>query len=169
MEEKLVGYRKKVYPFILKFVKDTQLAEDLTQDIMIKVWLKRDTIFDFKSVDSYILAMSKNHVMDHFKRLAKEKSYQDEIWAMMPQSEENVTSKIIHHELSMKLEEVVNELPPRQQEIYNMKYEGDSLQEISAKLGISRNTAKNHLSRALKVIRTTMQPETLTILCILMG
>ncbi|MBK8500863.1 MAG: sigma-70 family RNA polymerase sigma factor [Saprospiraceae bacterium] len=169
MEEKLVGYRKRVYHFILKFVKDRQLADDLTQDVMVKVWLKRDVVFEYKSVDSYILAMSKNHVMDHFKRLAKEKTYQDEVWALMPQSEENVTSEIIHKELHTRLEEVVNELPPRQQEIYSMKYDGLSLEEISAKLGIAPNTAKNHLSRALKVIRTTMQPETLILLCMFIG
>ena len=66
--------RNKVYFFILKLVKDPTLAEDITQDIILKAWERKDKILGMENADFYVFKMAKNAVMDHFKKLAKEKS-----------------------------------------------------------------------------------------------
>lgn len=162
MKKNIAEYRVRIYHFIYKFVKNRSLADDLTQDIMLKIWIYRDRISDLEEIDSYIMRMSKNHIVDHFKKLAKEKSYQEEIWGRMQKSENKVASLLFTQEMEAQLDEILKDLPPRQQEVYHLnKKEGLSLQEIADRLDIAPNTAKNHLSRALKVIRTQMNPESL--------
>lgn len=160
MEKQLKNYRVRIYHFMLKFVKDSALAEDLTQDVMLKIWLKKDKLSSMEALDSYILAMAKNHIFDHFKKLAKEKSYQKEVWHHLQNSENRTESKLATDDIQVQLDAILHELPPRQQQIYELNHDkGLSLQEIADQLNIAPNTAKNHLTRALKVIRSQMNPE----------
>ena len=74
MENGMPYYRAKVYRFILQFVKNYSLAEDLTQDVMLKVWSKYERLSTLDDMDNYVLKMAKNHIIDHFKKLAREKA-----------------------------------------------------------------------------------------------
>lgn len=158
MESKMENYRVRIYHFILKFVKDPEHAEDLTQDVMLKIWVRREKISCLEDIDAYILTMSKNHVMDHFKKLSKEKSYQEDVWYLMQFRENSVESNLETQEIEAQLNAILKGLPARQQQIYELNQtKGLSLREISEKLEISPNTVKNHLSRAFKVVRSQLK------------
>ncbi|MCO5235954.1 MAG: sigma-70 family RNA polymerase sigma factor [Chitinophagaceae bacterium] len=153
-------YRAKVYRFILQFVKNTNLADDLTQDVMMKVWNRYEQLSVVTDVDNYILKMAKNHVIDHFKKLAREKTYQEEVWYHLQKTENRTESKLVQQDIDAHLEAVIKSLPTRQQEVYTLnKREGLSLPQIAETLGITVRTARNHLDRALKVIRNQMNSD----------
>lgn len=154
------NYRVRIYHFIQKFVKDPVLADDLTQDVMIKIWVKREKISCLEDMDAYVFTMSKNHVMDHFKKLAKEKSYQENIWHLMRDSENRIESELASQDIEAQLNTILKVLPARQKQVFELnKRKGLTLKEIAKKLDISNNTAKNHLSRALKVVRSQLKLE----------
>lgn len=160
MEKRIRHYRVRIYHFIQSFVKDSALAEDLTQDIMLKIWVNREKIVCLEDIDAYVMAMSRNLVMDHFKRLAKEKSYQEEVWRLMQNSEDRVESNLAIKDIEARLDAVLKVLPKRQQQIFELNHkEGLTLKEIGAMLNIAPNTVKNHLTRALKVVRSQIRPE----------
>ena len=164
MEKSIGDYRTKILCFILKFVKDAELAEDLTQDILLKIWIRREHISPLKDMDAYIFTMSKNHVMDHFNKLVKERRYQEEVWHLMQKDENRVESNLMLEDIQNQLGVMLKILPPRQQQVFKLSIEnGLSLHEISEKLHIAPNTAKNHLNRALKVARSQLKPESLLI------
>lgn len=151
-------YRARVYRFIFQFVKNHSLAEDLTQDIMLKVWSKYERLSSLDDVDNYILKMSKNHIIDHFKKLAREKTYQEEIWYYMQKSVNTVECKVAEDDIDSHLNAVIKLLPIRQQEVYTLnKREGFSLDEIASTLGITVRTVRNHLDRAVKTIRNNIK------------
>ncbi|HSI75426.1 MAG TPA: sigma-70 family RNA polymerase sigma factor [Lunatimonas sp.] len=160
MEHKMRVLRDRVYSFIFKFVKNPQLADDLTQDIMLKVWRRQDQLLHGDDMNFYVLKMAKNAVFDHFKHLSREKAYQEEVWRRM-QTDSNFTEdQLFGEEMELRLSQLLQELPARQQQVFQLHHDQDlSLQEISEKLQIAPNTAKNHLFRALKVIRTHFKPE----------
>tara|TARA_R110002096_G_scaffold240467_5_gene432369 strand:+ start:3382 stop:3906 length:525 start_codon:yes stop_codon:yes gene_type:complete len=165
MENRMKILRNKVYFFILKLVKDPTLAEDITQDIILKAWERKDKILGMENADFYVFKMAKNAVMDHFKKLAKEKSLQEAVWMRMEKSENKTESPIYERETLQRLDLIIKALPQRQQEVFNLHHSEElSLLEISQELNIAPNTAKNHLFRALKVIRSQMKPELLTII-----
>lgn len=160
MEIVIPYYRAKIYRFIVQFVKNTDLADDLTQDVMIKVWTRNEQLSAVADADNYILKMAKNHVIDHFKKMAREKVYQEEVWYHLQKLEDKTESKLVQQDIDAHLEAVIKSLPVRQQEVYTLnKQEGRSLHEIAEILGISVRTARNHLDRALKVIRNEMNSD----------
>jgi len=143
-------------------VKNPALAEDLTQDIMLKVWCRHEQLSALKDLDNYILKMAKNHVLDHFKKLAREKTYQENVWNLLQRSVDTVESKLIAKEIGNHLDDLIKSLPLRQQEVYTLsKREGLSLREIASTLGITARTARNHLDRAIKTIRDKMDTDSL--------
>jgi RNA polymerase sigma-70 factor (ECF subfamily) len=104
--------------------------------------------------------MAKHHVIDHFKKLAREKVYQQEVWYHMQKSANPVESKLLQEDIDSHLDAVVKALPERQQKVYTLsKREGLSLNEIAATLGITTRTARNHLDRALKIIRRNINKD----------
>src|SRR5690625_1020093 len=151
--------RGKVFRFIDRFIKNQDLAEDLTQDVMMKVWTHRHRISQLSDPDNYILKMAKHHVLDHFKKLAREKEYQEEVWYHLQKRAQSVDSNMVQNEINQRLDAVIKTLPPRQQEIYTLTIrKGLSMEAIAATLAIARRTARNHLNRASKIVRSQMDP-----------
>lgn len=164
MEIIIPYHRAKVYRFIVQFVKNSDIADDLTQDVMIKVWNRYEQLSALSDVDNYILKMAKNHVIDHFKKLAREKAYQEEVWRHLQKTGDRSDTKLVQQDIDAYLETVIKTLPSRQKEVYILnKQEGLSLREIANTLHITVRTARNHLDRALKVIRNQMSSDFLSI------
>ena len=162
MNTKMKYYRAKVYKFIALFTKNEELAEDLTQDVMLKVWTRKTKLSNLEDLDNYILKIAKHHVIDHFKKLAREKKYQEEVWRRMKNSPLQADENMITKDIENELDAIVMTLPQRQQEVFTLNHEkGLSLDEIATTLDIAPRTARNHLNRAMKVIRSQMNPESL--------
>lgn len=170
MKDRMKYFRIKVYRFIVLFTKNEDLAEDLTQDVMLKVWIHRDQILSKKDMDNYILKIAKHHVLDHFKKLAKEKAYQEEIWIYMKNNTNYVESPLISREIEEEVDVIILTLPPRQKEIYTLNQrKGLTLDEIATALDIAPRTARNHLNRAIKEIRSQMNPDSFLIWVLFVG
>ncbi|HLU92698.1 MAG TPA: sigma-70 family RNA polymerase sigma factor [Membranihabitans sp.] len=169
MEKVIAQYRNRIYGFLLKYVKVPQQAEDMTQDILIKLWNNQEKIRSMEDQEAYILAITRNFIRDHFKRMVREKAYLDEVILHLPTHEPSALRIVQRHELQDSILHIVSELPDRQQEVYHLFYDkGKSLREIARELNISPYTAKNHRAEALKFIRSRINPEVfLTILMIL--
>src|SRR5690625_6965677 len=117
MEKRMDYYRGKVFRFIDRFIKNQDLAEDLTQDVMMKVWTHRHRISQLSDPDNYILKMAKHHVLDHFKKLAREKEYQEEVWYHLQKRAQSVERNRVQNETNKQLDVVIKTLPPHQKKI----------------------------------------------------
>ena len=158
MKDFYAAYRDFLYQFFLKHVKIPALAEDLSQDVFIKFWVKREHIHDVDNFDAWLYTLARNHLTDHYRKLATEKKYQQAVWHHMERHSNVVLLDIYKKELEQEIESLLDTLSPRQKEIYILsRREGLSLEEIASHLRISPNTAKNHLVQALKVIRNGLE------------
>lgn len=150
-------YNDKIYGFVLKNVGDPHLAKDLTQEIFLKICLKQNRFSEIEDVSNYIYLMTRNIIVDHFRKIANEKKYRKSLKEQFF----NPVDKVIHknHYITV-LDDALDQLPPRQKTIYVMhRQEGISLKEISASLGISYFTVKNHLAEARKNLKKSINPE----------
>jgi RNA polymerase sigma-70 factor (family 1) len=154
MEDIYKQYREFLYRFFLKHVKVRALAEDLAQDVFVKFWQRKEHADSIENINAWLYTLARNHLMDHYRKLASEKKYQDMIWHEMEQHSNDVIQEIYKKELDEKIGTLLKTLPPRQIEVYQLSREnGLSLDEVAKTLDISPNTAKNHLVQALKVLR----------------
>ena len=83
MKDLYAAYRDFLYQFFLKHVKIPALAEDLAQDVFIKFWENRASKRDIKNLDAWLYTLARNHLTDHYRKLATEKKYQEAVWYQM--------------------------------------------------------------------------------------
>lgn len=169
MQKIIEQYERRIYGYLLRYVKIPAEAEDLTQEILIKLWKAHKRIGSVEDQEAYILAMTRNHIRDHFKRMSREADYLKEVMAHMPVQEDSGFATIKRNELNERIDSVIREMPERQRIVYQLIYkQGKSLQDIARELNISPHTVKNHKIQALKFIRSKINPEAfLTLLVII--
>lgn len=165
MNKLYAEYRKFLYQFFIKHVKIPALAEDFAQDVFVKFWERRDSISDIENMDAWLYTLARNHLTDHYRKLATEKKYQESVWQHMERPSNTVLLEIYKKELEVEIEDLLDSLSPRQKEVYILsRRQGKSLDEIAQQLNISPNTAKNHLVQALKVVRQGLDGRVVTII-----
>lgn len=158
MEQVYTEYREFLYSFFIKHVKIPSLAEDLAQDVFIKFWQKKDCADSIENIDAWLYTLARNHLMDHYRRLASEKKYQEIVWLEMERHANVVIEEIYKRELEDRVAFLLQTLPRRQKEVYELSREkGFSLEQIAEALDISPNTAKNHLVESLRSIRAGLK------------
>lgn len=146
-------YRGKVYSVAWHFLKSPALAEEIVQDVFMKVWLKRQDFRDIQQPENYLFILARNLVLDRLRALSYEAAAQKGLPASTGITED-CDHRLRHHQCSALLSEAVNRLPQRQREVYRMaKMEGLSQEAIAGELQLSRLTVKKHMAEALKFIR----------------
>ncbi|TLV02140.1 RNA polymerase sigma factor [Dyadobacter luticola] len=148
------GYRNKIYSVALRLTRSTFLAEEVVQDIFLKLWVKKETLPEIQDFEDYLFIMTRNHVFSAMKKMARQQQLVDDLQLEMPSSEDSTYNRIIDQEMDQILHEAVELLPAQQKQIYLLSKEQElKRDEIAKMLRISSETVKTHLSRALRHIR----------------
>jgi RNA polymerase sigma-70 factor, ECF subfamily len=147
-------YCKRVYKFGYSILKSPEESENLMQDVFLNLWENRHNIKINSSIKSYVFTIAYNSAITVIRKKARESEYFEYIKSLQKDAEEPLNIEIEYDELTNKLDQIIQELPPRQKEVYLLhKVENLKYNEIAEKLHISVNTIENHMSRALKTIR----------------
>lgn len=148
------GYRDKIYSVAMRLTRSTFMAEEVVQDIFLKLWVKKESLSDIQDFEDYLFIMTRNHVFTALKRVARQQQLVDDLQLEMPSSEDSTYNRIVNQELEQILQQAVELLPAQQKQIYLLSKEQEMKREEIAKLlRISSETVKTHLARALRHIR----------------
>lgn len=147
-------YRSSLFEYAMKLTKTPGIAEELVQDLFLKVWTGRKSLAEVQNPAAYIHRMAKNAGIDYLRRLTSDQKLQQDVKALLRPDDHTTQEAISFSETRRILSEAVQQLTPAQREVFFLsRYEGLSYEEIGDKLGIARNTVKNHLTASLKLIR----------------
>ncbi|WP_236973507.1 RNA polymerase sigma factor [Membranihabitans maritimus] len=165
------NYRDKVVGFFIKFLKNEEIAKDLSQDVFLKLIKKINELEDVTDLDGYIYLMCRNLAFDHLKKASHDKKYREYILDVSSESQPpEITREIESEYYGEILEQSLEQLPDQQRLIFNLsKREGLSHQKIAEKLNISPNTVRNHLYQALKNIRATASNPDIDLIIVVLG
>ncbi len=144
-------YNARLYPFVLKKVKQPAIAEELVQDIFLKLWTNREGMAGMDNPEGYLYRMAANRVLDYFKKMAREAKLT--VQAGEVKSENTILSAIDLRQVEQAVADAVRRLPGQRQRIYQLREQGLSYAEIAEMLGLSANTVKNQLVEASRFIR----------------
>lgn len=148
------AYRDKLYGFILKITGSRELAEDVVQDVFLKIWTHRSNLHEVENFNAYLFRMSHNQVMNGLKRMNLESSIRLRLARLVQAAAEDPESVLMYKHTRELLKEAVEQLPPQQKLVYQLSREqGLKQEEIANQLNISAQTVKNHMSQALRSIR----------------
>lgn len=150
-------YSGKCLSFIGSLLKDHEAAMDLTHDIFIKVWLRRDVISKVDSFSSYLFRMARNAVMDRFESNAIRSRYVARQKLCHEEFRAYVDEKVDLDELQMLIYNAVSRMPKQRKLIFTLsRYKGLSNPEIAKLCGLNVRTVENHITNALSDIRLVL-------------
>jgi RNA polymerase sigma-70 factor (family 1) len=147
-------YQAPLYHYILRFVKIPGLAEDLTQDVFLKVWEIRDRIEPTLSFRAYLYTISRNRVFKSLKKITADAAKRQQLLHHLQQAATTPYLQLQWQEYQRSLQKAIKALPPQRQRVFNLcREEGKSYEEVARELGISRNTVKEHMVLAVKCLK----------------
>lgn len=142
-------YSGRIYGNILRLVKEKEPAQELLQDVFMKLWEKRETITIETSFTAYLFAISKHLVLNMFRRISIEHQAAARLRAVHSELYQHVEEHVEYKEAQKALQQAIDNLPARRREIYLLvKTEGNSYEQVSNLLGISRATVNDHVVKA---------------------
>lgn len=147
-------YKERLFTFAYTLTHSRVDAEEVVQDVFLKLWETRTSLPAIEHPQKYIFTMTRNRTLDLLTKVSRNQKLMHQVWANIAQSDEG-TEEILNAKESQKLiNEAVATLSERKQEVFRLsKVEGLSLDEIARELGISKQTVKNTLTEALKSIK----------------
>lgn len=147
-------YSLRIYRKLLKMVRVDVIAEELVQDVFVRIWDKRHQIDPDRSFKSYLFAIAQNLVYDLYRKVAREERLQEVIRAASSELYMHVEEGVFLKETSEILNKAINNLPSQQKLVFTLcKLEGKSYEDASATLGISTSTINSHIVKATKSIK----------------
>ncbi|WP_372934578.1 RNA polymerase sigma-70 factor [Mariniphaga sediminis] len=149
-------YSHKLHEFVFRYLKQEEDAEEIVQDVFIKIWESRNRIDVYSSFEAYLFSIAYNTSMSLLRKRVSDMKSREYLRTTQQSnySDDNTIGEIHFKELNEKVNILLTQLTPRQKEIYLLsREEGLSHKEIAAKLNISENTVKNHLVTTLKFLK----------------
>jgi len=147
-------YSPRIIKKLLKLVKHEEIAEELLQDVFLKIWEKRETLDPEKSFRSFLYRIALNLVTDFFRRAAYDKRLLDYLILTTTELYNPIDTKYEIADGNTILQQAINILPPQRRKIYTLcKIEGKTYEEVSLLLGISTSTISDHIVKATKSLK----------------
>lgn len=145
-------YKMPALRFSVSLLKDEEEAENMVQDVFLKIWMKRDHIKPDHNFNAYLFTCLRNMAFDYFKKLEKNeylrKQYMEVMKAAADDEKEEKERRIY------LIQTAVDSLSIKRKQILRLNIEeGKSYQEIAEFLRISKNTVKNQLVKAKQILR----------------
>lgn len=157
-------YQSKVFTTIFLIVKDQDVAEDLLQDVFVKVLhtFNSDKYNEEGKFHPWVMRIAHNMAIDHFRKAKRYPTILLEDGSNLLNSlsfaEDSSEEQRIKEETLVWVRNLIDELPEAQREVVIMRHYLDmSFQEIAEQTGVSINTALGRMRYALNHIRKKMK------------
>lgn len=149
-------YSKRIYGFVLKYLKVEKDAEEIVQEVFIKIWEKRKTINTYSSFESFLFTVAYNATISLLRKRVTENKYLTHLKSIQKIIEApELTNELYFNELNQQIESLLNKLSPRQREVFELsRKEGLSHEQIAIKLNITVNTVKKHISNTISFLKS---------------
>lgn len=159
-------YHKLLYVVAYNYLKSQEKAEDITQQVFLKLWESRKVLTINVNLKNYLFTMTKNLVLNEIRNNTTivEKNY--EIAQSSPSYEDELLKKLEEKDMMKHFYDAIDQLPEQKRQVCLFKLQGNlSNLEIAEKMNISVATVKTHYSQALKMLKPHLEKLLLLLYC----
>ena len=147
-------YSKPLFQFSLRYLKSKEAAEDVVQEVFIKIWNNRKSIKTDTSFQSYLFTIALNTIRKHFNKLSKLNKIKHDILIDFSKNKFGFDDNPDYQSLLDKLNELINRMPEKRRQVFiKKKIEEKSLKEIAKELSITTKTVEYHITEAMKFLK----------------
>ena len=147
-------YKNRLYGYVLAIAHSGYAAEEITQEIFLKLWLCRDMLGQVDNMEAYVYTIARHKTLNYLRKAAYDARLMKELQSAMEPETNNVEEYSLKVEYEHIVKEAVARLSPQRRLVYQLsRNQGLNHEEIAGHLQLSQNTVKNHLVAALRFIR----------------
>jgi RNA polymerase sigma-70 factor (ECF subfamily) len=158
----LARLRDALRAFILSRVKDPALADDITQETLLRLHAKFDTLRDADRLEAWVFQIARRAVADHFRAARSSEPFDED--THLPPSDASVPEPLaaeeetLRRELAAYVRSVVEGLPAIYRDALRLtEFEGVPQVELARRLGLSVSAAKSRVQRARALVRQELE------------
>lgn len=149
-------YQGNIFGLAIAYLKNYHKAQDIVQEVFMVIWERREDLRDMENPRGFLLAIARNKIISEFRK--KNPDVLDIIGQMQADPAMPADQRFEDSQIYRLVQSAVENLPPQQKKVFVLaKQQGFSYNEIAVKLGISRETVKVHMVKALSYLRTFMR------------
>jgi RNA polymerase sigma-70 factor (ECF subfamily) len=147
-------YAGKTYATVMTYVKNEAEAEEIVQQVFVKIWERRSSLAGIRSFSDYLFILVRNSVFDYFNRLTRHARLADVVSRDAVGTEDEAERLLSQKQYDQLVEKAIRQLPERQREVYLLaERQCLGYDDIARAMQISRPTAKKHMELARKSLR----------------
>lgn len=148
-------YRNKIFSIARKITGLESAAEDVVQEVFIKLWLNKEKLSEVENFNAYLNTITRNHIFNNLRKVAYEQTFLEDLIKQQSAPTEDISDPVLYNELQNLVHKAIQQLPPQQKRVFQLsRNEGLKHAEIASNLNISQSTVKHHMVEALRSIRT---------------
>lgn len=161
---------ERLYGFALRVTKSHEVAEEVVQDVFIRIWQHRKELESIANPYAWIQTILRNLSFDAFRRQLADKRQLQHLNNYFSFQTGTTGDTLLYKDSRALVQQAAAMLPAQQGRVFVMsRFDGLSLDEIAISLGLSRETVKKHLTQALKNVRQYLQAHDSDFLLVLMA
>ena len=154
-KKQVIPLKNKLYRFANRLLEDREEAEDMVQEVFIKLWNRRDKLDEYRSVEALAMVTTRNLCLDKLKRRKITTERMENLKDEMKVSEQDQKTDL--SDIIRKIHQIIQTLPEQQRSIIQLRdIEGYDFKEIAELLDMNENAVRVNLSRARKKIRESL-------------
>ncbi len=147
-------YSQPLFQFSVKYLKSSEAAEDVVQEVFTKIWKNRKELKTDTSFKSYLFTIALNSIRKQFNKLSRLNQAKHDILFDFSQNKPGFDESEDYQSLLDKLNELINQMPEKRKQVFiKKKLEEKSIKEIAQELEISPKTVEYHITEAIKFLK----------------
>ncbi|MES2652225.1 MAG: RNA polymerase sigma-70 factor [Bacteroidota bacterium] len=151
-------YTDPVYIQALRLLRSEELAQELMQEVFLKLWRMGKNIIEIQNLEVYLKKMTRNHSLNELRRILRENKTSQGYLEDYMESHNDTEEGIILKETRQVLQTAIALLPAQQKAVYQLCYqEGLKYKEAAERLNLPHSTVQSHMKRALQFLRAYLK------------
>jgi RNA polymerase sigma-70 factor (ECF subfamily) len=154
------SYSQKLYRFSYSYLKSESEAEDIVQEVFLKIWQNRSSLKMDTSIQSYLFTIAFHAIQKSFNKKAQQQKFRLDLFEFLAAGNSSLEEQLNFETLIARLDQLIEQLPTRRKEIFfKRKKEGKSIQNIALEMGISEKTVENQITEAMNSLRKSFSED----------